>query len=90
MNISLHVEKKVPNFVGILQHHQFDVMFNSTIKQPLPTQRKDILHGQANEDIAADYDLDTDNEDDIDVAEFAPLFGRCICSSQHNAEIKAD
>ena len=75
VNISLHVEKKVPNFVGILQHHQFDVMFNPTIKQPLPTQRKDILCGQANEDIAADYNLDTDDEDDIDVVEFAPLFG---------------
>ena len=31
-NISLHVEKKVPDFVGILQHHQFDAMFNPTIK----------------------------------------------------------
>ena len=73
--ISLHVEKKVPDFVGILQHHQFDAMFSPTIKQPLPTQRKDILRGQADEDIAADHDLDTDNDDDIDVAEFAPLFG---------------
>ena len=74
VNISLHVEKKVPNFIGILQHHQFDAMFNPTIKQPPPTQRKDILRGQANEDVAADYDLNTDDENDIDVAEFAPLF----------------
>ena len=50
-------------------------MFNPTIKQPRPTQRKDIIRGQADEDIAADYDLDTDDENDIDVAEFAPLFG---------------
>ena len=41
VNISLHVEKKVPDFIGILQHHQFDMMFNPTIKKPLPTQRKE-------------------------------------------------
>ena len=34
VNISLHVEKKVPDFIGILQHHQFDAMFNPRIKQP--------------------------------------------------------
>ena len=74
-NISLHVEKKVPDFVGILQHHQFDAMFNPRIKQPQPTERKQILRGQVDEDVAADYDLNTDNEDDMDVAESAPMFG---------------
>ena len=74
----------MPDFIEILQHHQFDAMFNPTIKQPLPTQRKDILRGQADKDIAADYDLDTDDEDDIDVAEFAPLFGmHSLVTPQH-------
>ena len=59
-------------------------MFNPRIKQPRPTERKQILHGQVDEDVAADYDLDTDNEDDMDVVEFAPMFRmQSLVTPQH-------
>ena len=65
-NISLYISNKMNTFGELLERYEYDDYFNPNIKQPKPEFRKAIRAKQPEESVAYDYELTTDEEDDMD------------------------
>ena len=65
-NTSLYISNKLNTFGELLERYEFDDYFNPNIKQPKAEFRKAIRAKHPEESVAYDYELTTDEEDDMD------------------------